>query len=205
MKRFFILSLAILFLLGFAPSVNAILIDIDNTFFPSSFSFDGIAIGGGDIEAGSGYDNMVDYTGSTLWAFNPGIPPDYIEVESPSNVYSTEIFDLTSFLIAGAWGNQTLLLEGLLGGNVIYSSELAVSTNVQIFEANWYSLDQFRITIDPNGIEPTINDLLFGGNWVVDNIVINENVAPVPEPSTIVLMGLGLIGLAGLGRVRMKR
>ncbi|MBC2736573.1 MAG: PEP-CTERM sorting domain-containing protein [Desulfobacteraceae bacterium] len=34
---------------------------------------------------------------------------------------------------------------------------------------------------------------------------IGSNSAPVPEPSTIVLMGLGLVGLAGLGRKRMKR
>jgi hypothetical protein len=38
------------------------------------------------------------------------------------------------------------------------------------------------------------------GAWVV-----TENVAPVPEPGTIVLMGVGLAGLAGFGRRRFKK
>jgi hypothetical protein len=38
------------------------------------------------------------------------------------------------------------------------------------------------------------------GAWAVTN-----NVAPVPEPSTIVLMGLGLVGLAGFGRKKFKK
>lgn len=43
----------------------------------------------------------------------------------------------------------------------------------------------------------------------VGHKLIAENayteVAPVPEPSTIVLMGLGLVGLAGLGRKKFKK
>ncbi len=34
---------------------------------------------------------------------------------------------------------------------------------------------------------------------------ISAETAPVPEPSSIVLMGLGLVGLAGYGRKRMNR
>jgi hypothetical protein len=34
---------------------------------------------------------------------------------------------------------------------------------------------------------------------------IGSNSAPVPEPSTIVLMGLGLVGLAGFGRKKFKK
>ena len=34
---------------------------------------------------------------------------------------------------------------------------------------------------------------------------LSVTTSPVPEPSTIVLMGLGLVGLAGYGRKKIKR
>jgi len=42
------------------------------------------------------------------------------------------------------------------------------------------------------------------GHQLIADYAYNE-VAPVPEPSTIVLMGLGLVGLAGLGRKKFRK
>jgi hypothetical protein len=38
-----------------------------------------------------------------------------------------------------------------------------------------------------------------------DDFAVRVDVAPVPEPSTMVLMGLGLVGLAGLGRKKFRK
>ncbi len=46
------------------------------------------------------------------------------------------------------------------------------------------------------------SSILMQSDLILTNI---SDVAPVPEPSTIVLMGLGLVGLAGYGRKRMNR
>ncbi len=59
-----------------------------------------------------------------------------------------------------------------------------------------------------NGFFLTLNSVgdanasFYAGNF---EYLGNNSTAPVPEPSTILLMGLGLVGLAGYGRKRIKQ
>jgi phospholipase/lecithinase/hemolysin len=73
---------------------------------------------------------------------------------------------------------------------------------------NLYTLDVFSILNDNwnpslfweyDGFHPSST-----GHQLIADYAYNE-VAPVPEPSTIVLMGLGLVGLAGLGRKKFRK
>ena len=46
----------------------------------------------------------------------------------------------------------------------------------------------------------------WGGNVDFNDIVVQlESVQPVPEPGTVLLLGIGLIGLAGLGRKKLMK
>ena len=57
---------------------------------------------------------------------------------------------------------------------------------------------------DITGLNWNLEDLGFHWTMTCGNDVI-EGGAPVPEPATMLLLGAGLIGLAGLGRKRFVK
>jgi hypothetical protein len=60
---------------------------------------------------------------------------------------------------------------------------------------------------EPNIYWIGVEDLLCGGDKDYNDMVIKVTpaTAPVPEPATMLLLGSGLIGLAGLGRKKLRK
>ena len=101
------------------------------------------------------------------------------------NLFSVDIFALMNEFISGDdfyFDNTTDMLETLYDEYEYDESELA--------EMKYLFWDAIHPTTYAHGL---IADAVY------------SQVAPVPEPSTIVLMGLGLVGLAGLGRKKFRK
>ncbi len=177
-------------------SANALVVDFESGFDPI-FNYEGVSVSNfSNASPGSGYSTVASFTGSDFLAFNP-----WEVTPSTFSWAGAGTFDLTSFVVAGAWGSQTLTIEGLLDGIVTFSSELAVTNTVaEVFSANWDGIDAFRVTTGDDFVQgASLNGR--GQHWAIDNITINENVS-VPAPAGALLLGLGLLAL---GAIRRKK
>lgn len=187
-------ALAAALLLGTALSTPAAVITFSGGADPA-FTYDGgiYTINSNILPPASGYASVGAFTGEPNVAFNSsGV--------SPSSFYlagaASSVFTLNSFVIAGAWGAQTLAIKGYNNGALLFSSMLPVTPVAKLALFGWAGIDQLTIFTGTDFVES--NNGGAGLHWALDNLTINQALAanPVSEPAPLALLGLALIVLA---------
>ncbi len=128
--------------------------------------------------------------------YNPhgqgGAPGFRIDISIGGNLvstFSTDATDHSNAVIAGHYGNST-------GGEMWY-----YHTNVWEYDLSAYSMGT-AVSIDF-----LVEDCGWGGHGgyaFLDSVGTINPGNPVPEPATMVLLGIGLLGIAGVGRKRLS-
>ena len=207
MKKFFTFLCAVTLVLGLVSSVSALTI---------SFQYgdqDGMGING--LTAGDTFD----FHNVSADSNDAGTITD---TWMHGNQTWTQQYDITglgaitaaSFEIAtggqGWRGLTKLYIDGVYAGTLTDGDYYSGGSSLN----NHYQIDTFdliNIGIPLTGSILTLQTDHYyssGDGWALDYSLLTlsgDNTAPVPEPSTILLMGIGLLGLVGYSRKRSKK
>jgi len=203
MKRLIPVLLAAFFLLGFYGVSGAAIIDFENVPGADAnsadnpipddyydFDWDQFKVIHEDYASGSGYDKGVV---SGEWAaYNA-----YANVATVND----NSFDFTGAWFTAAYsGNLFIDIQGYSDGARKYYTTINVdNTGSEWFDVGFTGIDQleFNSYSSYTGV---------GNQFVMDDFTYEStDTAPVPEPSTIMLMGIGLLGLVAYSRNRSQR
>uniref|UniRef100_C6E7W0 Ice-binding protein C-terminal domain-containing protein n=1 Tax=Geobacter sp. (strain M21) TaxID=443144 RepID=C6E7W0_GEOSM len=138
-----------------------------------------------DETRGPGYRNGT--VSGSIVAFNADGRPGTI---------SDRLFDFNGAYLTAAWNNGlNIQVQGYRGGNLAYDRTVVVDTTAPTFFLFDYAgVD--RLTFDSFGG----TNAGYGGvgfHFAMDNFTFNET-TPIPEPSTFLLLGAGIMAVACL-------
>ena len=185
-RRLLLSCLAVMCVLGYFPSANALHIDAGQfATFRFDFSSDTLTppYDGGvnsvknnlfvdtATNKGSYYYNIFDSVGTI---YNPS--PLEWNVDTPGHELN------------GVFGNYNL---GITNDDILYGTLVVTEGSVDLLE---FYLSMF---VQPDSSTPNRQTHFMQGELI--------NVGAVPEPTTMLLFGAGLVGLAGFGRKKFKK
>jgi len=144
---------------------------------------------------------IIDSWDGSVQPLNPPTAPDFFNV----TVDATSAFSRT-------FSNFNLAEQSFVGAPLTFGTQLGFGLD-DFHKDSAYALSLMGIPHTASTL--TINFFASGSgwqagfdeSWAIDNVsVITESsVAPIPEPGTLLLLGSGLLGVAGHGRKKLRR
>ncbi len=162
----------------------------------------------------NGYDLGSSTTGTATYYFKnlPSTIPGGLTLSSLMLTFEGDVFDLTNTTpITGSqnpgWIFKPTLNLGSYEIEILTSQPgMGIPEGDQLtFQVNFTLLDD-ALTLNPLWDEGGYWQQRFGVKYKeVPNLLDGGSTSPIPEPGTMILLGISVLSFAGYGKLRMKK